>query len=196
MKAEIIAKKGATRRKIDDLQNLALQQPSVIVLKLAPESVARYERRGDDLVLVLKDGQEVVIHAFFVQYPAQDHPAAESTPAPAASDHGSSSGQDNSAHPGRNDLVLEDNNGVTWWGQYPDQWTEFHFTEIESHDVAFPWWPMLLGGVLAGAAAGGGGGGIPISRLWQRTIKPQEQRTVALLWAMCFSTTTIQKGTH
>ena len=67
MKAEIIAKKGATRRKIDDLQNLALQQPSVIVLKLAPESVARYERRGDDLELVLKDGQEVVIHAFFVQ---------------------------------------------------------------------------------------------------------------------------------
>ena len=43
---------------------------------------------------------------------------------------------------------------------------------------------------------GVGEGGIPISRLWQRTIKPQEQRTVALLWVMCFSTTAIQKSTH
>ncbi|MEZ5681428.1 MAG: hypothetical protein R3E14_09035 [Erythrobacter sp.] len=44
------------------------------------------------------------------------------------------------AEEARNELVLEDDNGVVWWGQYPEEWSEFHFTEIEFDDVAgVPW---------------------------------------------------------
>jgi hypothetical protein len=153
MTAEIIEKKNGSRRQADDMRNIALDRPSVVFLKLAPEKVARYERRGDDLVLVLKDGQEITIAGFFVKYADEastgQTPAAD-TPAEAAHD--------------RSELVLVDDNDVSWWGQYPDQWSEFHFAEIEWDDVAgFAWWPLALGAL--GAAAAGvaalsfGGGG-------------------------------------
>ncbi len=147
MNAEIIDKKSGSRRHVEDTLRVVLDRPSVIQLKLAPEKVARYERRGDDLVLVLKDGQEIAVHGFFVTYPEGNStdqkpedaaPNVEGTPAEHLS--------------GRNELVLEDENGVIWWGQYPEQWTEFHFTEIEANDGGFVWWPWLLG-ALGGAAA-------------------------------------------
>ncbi|UBS31627.1 BapA prefix-like domain-containing protein [Altererythrobacter sp. N1] len=67
--AEIIDKKSGSRRSIDEGEKISLHRPSVIVLKLAPENVASYERRGDGLVLILKDGQEIAIDDFFVKYP-------------------------------------------------------------------------------------------------------------------------------
>lgn len=154
MKADLIDKKSGSRRQVENGQQISPDRPSVIVLKLAPEKVARYERRGDDLVLVLKDGQEIAITGFFLTYPAADGDRQESADGSEAE----------AREAGRNELVLEDDNGVAWWGQYPEQWSEFHFTEIELHDVGgFSWWPMLLG-VLGGAGAiaavaGGGGGG-------------------------------------
>ena len=155
MNAEILDKKNGSHRQVEDTRIIVLDRPSVIVLRLAPENVTRYERRGDDLVLVLKDGQEILIQGFFVKYSegesdtqADNVDAAESV----------------SAEEARNELVLEDDNGVVWWGQYPEQWSEFHFTEIEWDDAAgVVWWPWLLaalGGAAAiGALAGGGGGG-------------------------------------
>jgi len=154
MQAEIITKKGGSRRHADDTQRIVLDHPSVIYLKLAPEKVARYERRGDDLVLVLNDGQEIAIPGFFLKYPEGD-----------AEEHGqtdvAADGTLAEEGHGRNDLVLEDDNGVTWWGQYPEQWSEFHFTEIEWDNGAFVAWPWLLGALGAagiGALAIGSGG--------------------------------------
>ena len=153
MKAIIIDKKSGARRQIDDGQLISTDRPAVVLLKLAPENVARYERRGDDLVLVLKDGQEIAIRGFFIKYSeANDTGEAASQTADGSDEHA-----------GRNELMLEDDYGVAWWGQYPEEWSEFHFTEIELDDVAgFAWWPILLG-VLGGggalAAFGGGGGG-------------------------------------
>ena len=66
---EIIDKANGSRRSAGDGQKIFLDRPSVVFLKLAPENVARYERRGDDLVLILKDGQEIAIQDFFVKYP-------------------------------------------------------------------------------------------------------------------------------
>ncbi|PKP97812.1 MAG: hypothetical protein CVT74_12945, partial [Alphaproteobacteria bacterium HGW-Alphaproteobacteria-13] len=157
MNAEIIDKKSGSRRQAEDAQNIALDRPSVIFLKLAPEKVARYERRGDDLVLVLKDGQEITIPGFFVKY-AEEATTAEQAQ---AGDAPAEAAQD------RNELVLIDDQGVSWWGQYPEQWTEFHFAEIEWDEIGgFVWWPWALG-ALGGAAAvaalvsGGGGKGHP-----------------------------------
>lgn len=67
MKAEIIDKKSGSRRSAEDVRDVALDRPSVILLKLSPENVARYERRADDLILLLKDGQEIAIAGFFHQ---------------------------------------------------------------------------------------------------------------------------------
>jgi len=159
MEAKVISKKSGDRRS-EDTRNLELDSPSIVFLKLAPERVAHYERHGNDLVLILKDGQEITIHDFFAQYPVDEHAEQDST---SASD--AASGVAPSDENGRNDLVLEDDDGVVWWGQYPTQWSEFHFTEIEWDGGGFVWWPWLLGaiGAVGGVAAlghhGGGGGG-------------------------------------
>lgn len=152
MKIQVLNKKNGAQREIDDLRGLVLNEPSVIFLKLAPENVARYERRGDDLVLVLKDGQEITIPRFFVKYPeAQGDAAAVDGDKDVAADQ---------EEPSRNELVLIDDNNVVWWGQYPEQWSEFHFTEIDwDFAPAAAWWPWLLGalgGIGAGVAVLGG----------------------------------------
>ena len=153
MKAIFIDKKSGERRQIEDGQPILTDRAGVFILKLAPENVARYERRGDDLVLVLKDGQEIAIRGFFIKYSEAHDTGEAASQAPDGTDE----------RAGRNELMLADGYGVAWWGQYPEEWSEFHFTEIELDDVAgFAWWPILLG-VLGGggalAAFGGGGGG-------------------------------------
>lgn len=57
MEAKVISKKSGDRRS-EDTRNLKLDSPSIVVLQMAPERVAHYERHGDDLVLILKDGQD------------------------------------------------------------------------------------------------------------------------------------------
>ncbi|WP_185738305.1 tandem-95 repeat protein [Variovorax beijingensis] len=136
---EAVYKSGGASRKAAAETPLVLDRPSIVTLKIAPESVLKFERRGDDLVLVLRDGQEVAVRGFFAEYPDG----------------------------GRNDLVLEDGAGVQWWGQYASPWKDFHFTEIEWDDAGgallpdgVPGWLLGALGVLGvGAAASGGGGG-------------------------------------
>ena len=156
MQAKVVDKKSGSHRVAENNQNIALDRPSVVVLKVAPEKVARYERHGNDLTLVLKDGQKIVIQGFFAR--AANPDSAGELPAGgenAATDDAPAQDDD------RNDLVLEDDNGVAWWGQYPEQWSEFHFTEIEWSEGGFGYALLLLGVVAAGAAiavAAGGGG--------------------------------------
>ncbi|RIX82857.1 tandem-95 repeat protein [Acidovorax cavernicola] len=136
---EAVYKSGGVARQAAAETPLVLDRPSIVSLKIAPESVLKYERRGNDLVLVLRDGQEVAVRGFFTEYPDG----------------------------GRNDLVLEDAAGVQWWGQYTAPWKDFHFTEIEWNDAGgallpdgVPGWLLGALGVLGvGAAASGGGGG-------------------------------------
>ncbi|MBS0427904.1 MAG: tandem-95 repeat protein, partial [Proteobacteria bacterium] len=136
---QAVYKAGGGARQANEERHLELDRPSIVSLKIAPESVARFERRGDDLVLVLRNGDEVAVRQFFAEYPDG----------------------------GRNDLVLQDEAGVFWWGQYHAPWSEFHFTEIEWDDGVpllpvsdMPGWLLAGLGVLGvGALAGGGGGG-------------------------------------
>ncbi|NIF86099.1 tandem-95 repeat protein [Comamonas sp. Tr-654] len=111
-------------------QGLVLNKPSALILKVAPEQIAKSVRVDNDLVLTLVNGEQVHVNGFFTPY----------------------------AEDGRNDLVLEDQQGVLWWGQYGKVWEGFEFTEIESNEPVAPWLPWLLGLALGGLAASGGGG--------------------------------------
>src|SRR5699024_3266940 len=86
-----------------EVGDIVLEKPSIVKLKAGPELVERFERAGDDLQLILKDGRTITIHNFFV-----------------VDEEG-----------GRSDLVLEDRDEVLWWGQYTSPWAEFHFAEIQ-----------------------------------------------------------------
>ncbi|WP_225783760.1 DUF5801 repeats-in-toxin domain-containing protein [Xenophilus sp. Marseille-Q4582] len=135
---EVVHKAGGAAKDVN-AETFVADRPSIIHLKIAPEKVARFERQGTDLVLVLKDGSTTTVRGFFAAYDDD----------------------------GRNDLVLQDEAGVWWWGQYTAPWSEFHFTEIEWDDGvpvlwadSVPGWLIAGLGLLAvGAAAGGGGGG-------------------------------------
>ena len=107
MSVNIVIKSNNTVSKDIPLENLSLTQPSIVQLDIAPEKVARFERRDNDLALVLKDGRTVIVQNFF----AVD------------------------ANGVRSDLVLLDDSGVLWWGQYSSPWAQFHFTEIEWIDA-------------------------------------------------------------
>ncbi|WP_407715680.1 Ig-like domain-containing protein [Comamonas testosteroni] len=111
-------------------QGLVLDKPSALILKVAPEQIAKSVRVGNDLVLTLVNGEQIHVNGFFTPY----------------------------AEDGRNDLVLEDQQGVLWWGQYGKAWEGFEFTEIESNEPVAPWLPWLLGLALGGLAASSGGG--------------------------------------
>ena len=122
--------------------NLVLEQPATVKFPLDPQAVARYERVGNDLLLVLKDGSTITVGGFFLV---------------------DADGQ-------RSELVLEDPAGASWRGEYDSPWSGFHFTEMPAAPEAgaagsagggLSSWTLALLGVagVAGAAAIGSGGG-------------------------------------
>ena len=144
MNTEVIVKSSGKAAVVDSA-DLVLDQPSIVKIKVGPETVDRFEQVGNDLLIVLKDGSTLTIRNFFVQ--------------------------DDEGH--RSDLVLEDVEGVHWWGQYTSPWSDFHFAEIQEDAAAaafvppaggLPGWAIaalaLIGvGAVAAASDGGGGGG-------------------------------------
>ncbi|OWT53398.1 Ig-like domain-containing protein [Candidimonas nitroreducens] len=136
MLANILSKVGGGTESVDT-SDFKISTPSIVQLKIAPEDVRTFERDGANLKMILLKGQVVVVEGFFAK-DAEGH---------------------------RSDLVLEDNAGVLWWGQYPSEWEGFHFTEIEEDSAAVPPWMWAglgllgLGGVALAAGGGGGGGG-------------------------------------
>lgn len=93
------------------LGDIHLEHPRAVKLEFGPEHVLRFEKVGNDLVLVLLDGQKITITNFFVIEDGE-----------------------------RSELLLQDADEVLWWGQYTSPWAEFHFAEIEiHHGLAAPW---------------------------------------------------------
>ncbi|WP_445004089.1 BapA/Bap/LapF family large adhesin [Halomonas mongoliensis] len=108
---------------------------SVVMLSVGPDEIASIEAQSGDLLITLNSGEAIIIAGFF------ETPEGE-----------------------RNELVLEDANGILWWGQYDSPWSEFSFAEINLLDEAakdqeIGWWLIAagLGGAAAIAAAAGGG---------------------------------------
>ena len=116
MNTEVIAKSSGKIAVVDS-GDLALAQPSIVKIKVGPETVERFEQVGSDLLIVLKDGSTLTIRGFFVQ--------------------------DDEGH--RSDLVLEDVEGVHWWGQYTSPWSDFHFAEIQEDLAAAGFVPPAAG---------------------------------------------------
>ncbi|MGY1408093.1 Ig-like domain-containing protein [Luteimonas sp. A611] len=126
--------------------DITLDKAGIVRLKLGPEQVVRFERAGNDLQLVLKDGRTITIRNFFLV------------------------DEDGERH----DLVLEDAEGVAWWGQYTSPWNEFHFTEIQL-DAGVIAAPPVEGGLPAWAAVALGvvGGGALLHQLGDGDERPE-----------------------
>lgn len=65
MAVNIVTKSDNKLSKDVPVENLNLAKPSIIQLEIAPEKVAKFERHGDDLTLLLKDGRTVTVQHFF-----------------------------------------------------------------------------------------------------------------------------------
>ena len=143
MRAIVTLKSDGSFDEVSSPEPILLQTSSVVTLQIGPEKVARFDRVGDDLVLVLKDGTRILIENFFVIY------------------------EDGA----RSDLVFVDENDVTWWAQYNEPFGRFQIAEIETGIGALPIGGFPIGGIIAGVvgaagAAGlaGGGTAAPVAR--------------------------------
>src|SRR5690606_22915460 len=126
MQITVVQKASGSEETIEVGSELQLSAPSVVELRVGPEQVADYQRSGNNLVIMLKDGSSLTIVDFF---------GGEGTE--------------------RNEIVLVDEHGVSWWGQYEADWKGFDFAEIDSDPVAAGAFPLAA--ILGGLAAVGGG---------------------------------------
>ncbi len=130
MISTVTLKSDAETSKPEEKATITLDSPSVVTLHFGPEEVTRFDRAGNDLVLVLTDGRKITIIDFFVMYEEE-----------------------------RNDIVFLDENGVTWWGQYSEPWETFQIAEIEQGFVpavfGLAGLAPILGLIGVAAAAGG-----------------------------------------
>ncbi|SFB39497.1 hypothetical protein SAMN05216248_105177, partial [Pseudomonas simiae] len=121
-------------------RTIAVGRPSIVKISLNPEMLKSTSRAGNDLVIVLKSGEQIVIEGFFVV----------------------------SADGLHNELVLE-NEGKIWHALYKQIPESLSLKEISNVDElliadgdnTFMWLigALGLGGAVALAGGGGGGGG-------------------------------------
>jgi len=134
--AKILSKKTNDVEDVDDAKRtIDLAHPSIVQLQhIGPEEVKQFSREGADLKILLTNGNVITVQNFFVK---------------------DSDGV-------RSDLVLIDDQGVMWWGQYGDHWAGFDFAEIETDSAIIPlwlWWGLAALGVAGAAAAVAAGQG-------------------------------------
>ncbi|MBV4484611.1 BapA prefix-like domain-containing protein [Pseudomonas sp. SWRI153] len=142
----VIADKSSSQLTAQNWGNVQLNQPSVVQMPVSPEQLASTSRSGQDLIVNLKNGEQIKITNFFVTSP-------DGVP---------------------NDIVFQGDDATLWQARYnAEPFNGFTFDEIESLDEliagvgvvdgATPAWAIaglgLLGAGGAAAAAGGGGGG-------------------------------------
>ena len=124
-----------------DLNTLEYPTNSVFGIEIDLDEIEKIENRNGDLVVVLKDDNEILINDFFLA--SQDE---------------------------RNELVIKDSDGVLWWGQYEAPGDGFAFAEINLSDPLVAaesgtnWWLLaaaagVIGLALAGSGSSGGGDG-------------------------------------
>ncbi|WP_218728441.1 Ig-like domain-containing protein, partial [Pseudomonas sp. D1HM] len=129
--------------------NVALNETSIVKLPISPASVQSMQQSGKNLVVTLKSGETVTIQNFF-----------------AVGEDGATS-----------QLVLEDEDGTLYLGQYSSPYSGFTFSEISSLEELtlaaqagtgtpdwLVWGLSLLGvgaaiAILSRDGGGGGGGG-------------------------------------
>ncbi len=72
---DIISRKAETQTSFVSAGNLniSLQEPSILVIHGASADVARYERQGSDLLIVMKDGSVIRCNGYFIEDSEQHH---------------------------------------------------------------------------------------------------------------------------
>ncbi|MGN7742385.1 BapA/Bap/LapF family prefix-like domain-containing protein, partial [Pseudomonas sp. 22526] len=120
---------------------VSVNAPSIVKISLSPQDMKSYYKSGNNLVIELASGEQIVLEGFFVVAPDG----------------------------ARNELVLEDQ-GHYWHASYGENEASLSLEEISSIDKllisegggnAYMWLlgALGLGGVVALADSGGGGGG-------------------------------------
>ncbi|WP_062382259.1 BapA/Bap/LapF family large adhesin [Pseudomonas abietaniphila] len=146
----VVADKTTSQLTANAWGDLALNNPSVVQMPVAPGQVASASRSGQDLVVNLKNGEHIKVANFF------------------------NTGPDGV----QSDMVFQGDDGALWQARYDAQvFRGFTFEEVSSIDEliagvgvvgsATPTWAIAGLGLLgaggaaaaAGGAAGGGGGG-------------------------------------
>ena len=125
---EIIEKAGGSVVSIPVSGEVTLDKAGVVKLPFGPEQLSSTTRVGNDLEVVLKSGEKVLLKNFF------GVPGSEE----------------------RSELMLEDENGVVWLGQYDSSTADFAFAEVSELAAGggMPDWGWLVLGLLgAGALA-------------------------------------------
>ncbi|MBE0401122.1 BapA prefix-like domain-containing protein, partial [Halomonas sp. FME1] len=124
----VTAKAGGDTVEIPSGSAVDLQVPSVVKVSVGPEDIASFDRSGMDLIITLKSGEQITIAGFF-----------------------------NVSEGERSELLLEDSDGVIWWGQYETPWSGFSFAEIqEASELSgggIPPWALALGLIGLGGVA-------------------------------------------
>lgn len=138
---EVLDKKTGLSSSVN-LSDVSNPLSSVFRVSLDLNDVHSFENLNNNLIVNLKSGEEIVFPDFFLA------PEEE-----------------------RNELIIEDTNGIFWWGQYDVPWTAFSFTELQPLDElplivedgdagGFAWWMAAAGlGALALLSSGGGSSG-------------------------------------
>ncbi|MDP9835273.1 VCBS repeat-containing protein [Neorhizobium huautlense] len=138
----VISDKASGRTSTVATSDISISRPSIIKLELSPTDISRTVRAGNDLVIDLKNGEQIRIDGFFTGEGEK-----------------------------RSELVLEDESGNVWNGDYTDALADFQFEPAGAVDqlvggaaggggsVLGILGPLGLLGAVAAAAGGGGGGG-------------------------------------
>ncbi|RZI70646.1 MAG: BapA prefix-like domain-containing protein, partial [Pseudomonas sp.] len=146
----VVANKATSELTANTWGDLSLNSPSVVQMPVPPSQVASVSRNGQDLVVNLKNGEQVKVANFFSTAP--EGPTS--------------------------DMVFQGEDGTLWQAQYDTQsFTGFTFDEVSSLDELIagagvvggttPTFAIAGLGLLgaggaaaaAGGVAGGGGGG-------------------------------------
>ncbi|RAU44535.1 BapA prefix-like domain-containing protein, partial [Pseudomonas sp. RIT409] len=107
--------------------NLQLKDPAVVQMPVAPNQVASVTRNGQDLIVHLKNGEQIQVAHFF------------------------NTGPDGLA----SDMVFQDEDGALWQAQYSaESFNGFTFDEITSIDELIAGTGVVSGATSAWAIAG------------------------------------------
>ena len=97
----VVEKDGGGVTSLEWTNLISLESTSVVKMPFGPEDVESYGQAGSGLVIRLKNGETITVENFFTKFGGEDE---------------------------QNELVLEDDDGVLWWGQFDPALSEFTFT--------------------------------------------------------------------
>lgn len=139
----VVSDKASGQTSTVATNDISITRPSTIKLELSPKDISATSRSGSDLIINLTNGEQIRIDGFFT-------------------------GEGDE----RSELILEDESGNLWNGEYTDTFADLQFEPLGAVDEMVGGagaagagsalgilGPLALAGAALAAVAGGGGGG-------------------------------------